>query len=241
MSYTGTSNDHRNGNMVGNDKKHGEKKQVVVIGLGRFGSAVAENLYQLGHDVMAIDKDDRLVQSIMGQVTYSVSGDATSEAVLNELGVRTMDIGVVGIGSNVEANIMVAVLLKSMNVPYIVARAHSELHGNTLERIGCNKIIHPEPEMGHRLAHNLFNPDVQEYLELTPSFGISRVRVPRKFTNMSLRESGFSGVRDKYGVAVLALKRGDDITLSPDGDERLKAGDVLVVVGRDELVDRIST
>ena len=216
------------------------KKLVAVVGLGRLGSQVARTLYQLGHDVMAIDQDDQLVQGLMGEVTYSVRGAATNEAVLQELGVHNFDVAIVAIGSNVQANIMVTVLLKTMGIPYIVARAHNELHGNTLERIGCNKVIHPEAESGTRLAHSLFNPDVQEYMELTSSFGISRIRVPDRFINMTLRESGFAGVRDKYGVAVLALKRGDDLRLNPDSDDRLASGDVLVVVGRDELVGRIS-
>jgi len=217
------------------------KKQVAVVGLGRLGSGVARTLYQLGHDVMAIDQDEARVQPLMGQVTYPVAGDATSEAVLAELGVDNMDIAVVAIGQDVQANIMVSVLLKTMGLPYIVARAHDELHGATLERIGCNKVVHPEAEMGARLAHNLFNPDAQEYMELTESYGISRIRVPDRFANMTLRETGFTGVRDKYGVSVLALKRGDEITLSPDPDDGLLPGDILVVAGRDELVDKIST
>ncbi|MEX0761713.1 MAG: TrkA family potassium uptake protein [Dehalococcoidia bacterium] len=216
-------------------------QQVVVVGLGRFGGNVARTLYQLGHDVMAIDHDEERVQSMMGEVTYAVAGDATQESVLRELGVHNFDIGIVGIGSSIEASIMVSVLFKTMNLPYIVARAHSELHGNTLQRIGCDKVIHAEAEAGTRLAHNLFNPDVQEYMELSPSFGISRLLVPDRFTNMTLKEAGLAGVRDKYGIAVFALKRGDEITLSPDSDERLRPGDVIVVAGKDELIDRIST
>ena len=212
----------------------------MVVGLGRLGSQVARTLYQLGHDVMALDQDDQRVQGMMGAVTYAVRGDATNEAVLRELGVHNFDVAVVAIGANVQANIMVTVLLKTMGIPYIAARSYNELHGNTLGRIGCNKVIHPEAESGARLAHSLFNPDAEEYMELTSSFGISRIRVPDRFVNMTLRESGFAGVRDKYGVAVLAIKRGDDITLSPDADDRLAQGDVLVVVGRDELVNRIS-
>jgi trk system potassium uptake protein TrkA len=217
------------------------KRQVTVVGLGRLGSGVARTLYQLGHDVMAIDQNESRVQALMGQVTYAVTGDATSEAVLQELGVQNTDIAVVAIGANVQANIMVSVLLKTMGIPYIASRAYNELHGATLERIGCNKIVHPEAEMGARLAHNLFNPDAQEYMELTESFGISRIRVPDRFANMTLRETGFAGVRDKYGVSVLALKRGDEITLSPDPNDGLLPGDILVVAGRDELVDKIST
>jgi trk system potassium uptake protein TrkA len=216
------------------------KKQVVVIGLGRFGSNVARTLYQLGHDVMAIDSDEGKVQAMMGEVTYAVRGDATHESVLRELGVHNFDIAIVAIGRNVEASIMTSVLLKTMDMGYVVARAHSELHKSTLTRIGCNRVINPETEMGVRLAHLLLAPDVEEYLELTPAFGISRMKVPERFTNMTLKEAGFSGARDKYGVAVVALKRGDDIILSPDMGERLKSGDVLVLAGKDEQVERLS-
>ena len=216
------------------------KQQIVVVGLGRFGGNVDRTLYQLGHTVMAIDIDEERVQAMAGEVTFPVAGDATSETVLRGLGAHEYDIGIVGIGSNIEASIMVSVLFQTMNLPFIVARAHSELHGNTLTRLGCHRVIHAEEEMGIRLAHNLFNPDVQEYMELKPSFGVSRMRVPDRFSNMSLKEAGFGNAREKYGVAVMALRRGDDITLSPDPDERLRQGDVLVVAGQDELVDRIT-
>lgn len=215
------------------------KKQVAVVGLGRFGSDVAKTLYQNGHDVLAIDTSEKRVQEVMGQVTYAVQGDATDEAVLRELAVPNFDAGVVAIGSDIQANIMVTVLLKTMGVPYVVARAFNSLHGNTLERIGADKVIHPEAEMGVRLAHSLFNPDVQEYMELTADFGISRFKVPERFANMSLKESGFAGARDKYGLSVLAIKRGKDVTINPDNDDKLLSGDILVVAGRDELLEKL--
>jgi len=215
------------------------KKQVVVIGLGRFGSSVARSLYNLGHDVLAIDEEEDRVQTMMGQVTFPVAGDATSETVLKELGVPDYDAAVVAIGSNIVASVMTTVLLKTLGVPYIVARAHNDLHGNTLERIGADKVVHAESEMGVRLAHNMFNPNVQEYLELAPNFGLSRIRAPQAFANKTLKELGFSSPRDKYGLAVLAVKRGRDITLNPDIDDRLHAGDLLILAGKDELLDRL--
>ncbi len=215
------------------------KKQVVVVGLGRFGSNVARGLFQNGHDVLALDINEKLVQEIMGDVTYAVKGDATDEAVLRELAVPNFDAGVVAIGSDLQANIMVTVLLKTLGLPYVAARAQNPLHGNTLERIGADKVIHPEEEMGVNVAHSLFNPDVQEYMELTADFGISRVKIPARFANMSLKESGFAGARDKYGLAVLAIKRGKDVTINPDSDDKLLAGDILVVAGRDELLERL--
>jgi len=215
------------------------KRQVAVIGLGRFGSSVVRSLYNLGHDVLAIDNDESRVQHIMGQATYALTGDATDESVLRELGIPDYDAAVVAIGSAVVPSIMASVLLKTLEVPYIVSRAYNELHGNTLERIGVDKVIHAESEMGVRLAHSLFNPNVQEYLEVTPNFGISKMRIPNRFVNMSLKELGFSNARDKYGLAVLAIQRRMDITLNPDGDDRLQTGDTLVLAGKDELLDRL--
>ncbi len=215
------------------------KKQVVVIGLGRFGTSVARSLYNLGDDVLAIDKDENRVQGMVGQATHALAADATNEAVLRELGIPDYEAAVVAIGSDIVPSIMASVLLKTMGVPYVVSRAYNELHGNTLERIGVDKVVHAESEMGVRLAHGLFNPNVQEYLELTPNFGISRMKVPSRFINMSLKELGFSGPRDKYGLAVLAIRRGKDITLNPDTDDRLRDGDWIVLAGKDELLDRL--
>ena len=215
------------------------KKQVVVIGLGRFGSGVARSLYNLGHDVLAMDVNDDRVQSMMGQVTYPVSGNATNETVLKELGVPDYDAAVVAVGSDIPGSVMACVLLKTMEIPYIVARATNELHGITLERIGVDKVIHPESEKGVRLAHNLFNPNLQEYLEMAPNFGLSRMKVPSQFVDKSLKELGFSSPRDKYGLAVLAIRRGKDVTLNPDIDDRLRSGDMLMLAGRDELLERL--
>ena len=215
------------------------KNQVAVIGLGRFGSGLAKSLYKLGHDVLAMDIDEEKVQTMMGQVTYPVNGNGTNEAVLRDLGISDYDAAVVAVGSDVVASVLACVLLKTMGVAYVVARASNELHGNTLERIGVDKVIHAESEMGVRLAHNLFNPNLQEYLELAPNFGMSRMRVPEGFVDKSLKELGFSGPRDKYGLAVLAIKRGKDITLNPDNDERLQVGDLVVLAGKDEFLERL--
>jgi trk system potassium uptake protein TrkA len=217
------------------------KKQVVVIGLGRFGTHLATSLYNIGHDVLAMDTDEERVQRMIGRVTYPVAGNATNEVVLKELGITDYDAAVVAIGSDIVSSIMTSVLLKTLGIPYIVSRAHNEIHGNTLERIGVDKVIHAEAEMGTRMAHNLFNPNVQEYLELAPSFGLSRLKIPNHFDNMTLRELGFSGPRDSNGLVVMAIRRGDDVTLNPDGEDRLQAGDQVVIAGRDELLDELES
>tara|TARA_B100001750_G_scaffold228943_1_gene223865 strand:- start:804 stop:1505 length:702 start_codon:yes stop_codon:yes gene_type:complete len=223
-----------------NGAKNGRKRQVVVIGLGRFGSSVARSLYNLGHDVLAIDTDEDRVQSIMGQVTYPVTGNGTNETVLRELGIPDYDAAVVAVGTDLVASVMSCVLLKTMNLPYIVARAHDELHGNTLERIGVDKVIQAESEMGVRIGHALFNPNLQEYLQLAPNYGFSRLKVPKEWVGQTLKELGFSGPRGKQGLAVLAVKRAKDITLNPDNDERLRDGDILIMAGRDEQIESLT-
>lgn len=214
-------------------------KSVMIVGLGRFGSSVAHTLYQLGYDVLGIDRDEKVVQANLGQITYSVQGDATNEATLRELGASNFDAAIVAVGSDMQASLMVSVLLITLGVPLIVARAKDPLHGNTLQRIGVHKVIYPEQEMGEFLAHSLFNPDVLEYMDLTPEYGISKIRVPDSFADLSLKEAGLGGARDKYGVAVIAIKRGKEVILTPHEDDSLRKGDILVVAGRDDQMEKL--
>jgi trk system potassium uptake protein TrkA len=215
------------------------KKQVAVIGLGRFGSSVANALYNLGHDVLTIDKDPSRAQSVMGRATHSIAGDATQESVLRELGINDYDVAIVSIGTDIVASIMTSVLLKTMGVPFIVSRASNALHGNTLERVGVDRVVHIESEIGVRLAHSLFKPNIQEYIEVTSNFGISKIRVPKRFVNMTLSELGFSNPKDNDGLAVLAINRGKDITLNPDIEDKLQDNDWLILSGTDELLDKL--
>lgn len=217
------------------------KKQIAVLGLGRFGSSIARSLYNLGHDVLAIDSNEDRVHNMMGACTYSLIADCTNEAVLRELGVPDYDAAVIAIGSNVTSSIMASVLIKTMGVEYVVARAQNELHGNTLSLIGVDKVIHAEEEMGNRLAHSMFNPNVQEYLEITPNFGISKLKVPDNFDGKTLNQLGFSSPRNKYGLVVLAIRRGREVTLNPDTNDRLGEGDWLVLAGHDSMLDHLDS
>jgi len=215
-------------------------KSVMVIGLGRFGTSVAHTLFQLGYDVLGIDTEEKVVQANLGQITYSVQGDATNETTLKELGVSNFDAAIVAVGSDMQSSLMTSVLLATLDVPLIVARAENQLHGNTLQRIGVHKIIYPEQEMGEFLAHSLFNPDVLEYMDLTPDFGISKIRVTESLANQSLKDAGLGGgARDKYGVAVIAIKRGKDVTLAPDADDMLRKGDIVVVAAKDDQLEKL--
>ena len=215
------------------------KKQVVVIGLGRFGSSVARELYQMGHDVLGIDLAEKNVQEMLGYVTYGVRADATNEAVLKELGVSNFDVAVVAIGSDIQASILATVILKDLGIPFIVTRAINELHGNTMERIGADKVVYPEQEIGRRLAHIGFEPGVLDTMEVAPNYGITKLRPPEQIIKHTLEEAGLAGPRDKYGIAVLAIRRGREYFLIPAKDEEIRPGDILIVAGNNEQLGKI--
>ena len=216
-----------------------ERKQIVVIGLGRFGSSAANALYEMGHDILAVDSDEVRVQDTLGKATYAVRGDATNEAVLRELGVPNFDVGVVAIGSAIEANIMATVLLKSLGIAHVVARAKNKLHGQTLQRVGADRVVYPEQEMGLRTAHNLLNSNVLEYMEVGGNFGISKLRVGEVLSQRTLKEAGLTGARDRYGLAVLAIRRGQKVIHLPAEEERLQQGDVLVIASESDRIEKL--
>ena len=215
------------------------RKQVLVVGLGRFGSNVARTLFQQGHDVLAIDTEDSLVQEIMGHSTFAVKADGTNEAALRELGVANFDAAVVAIGSNIQASILGTVLLKSLGVPYIVTRARNQLHGQTLEKVGSDHVVYPEQETGVRTARSLFNPDVTEYMELGPSFGLSKIKAGKSLEGLTLKEAGVADSRDRYSLSVLAIHRTKDVIILPSEEEKIQLGDELVISGTDVLIEKL--
>ena len=215
-------------------------QNIVVAGVGRFGSQVATSLFQLGHDVLAIDRDQARIQDLIGRVTYSVAGDVTDEVLMRDLGVENFDVAIVAIGRNVESSIMTAVLLRSLNIPMVVARARNRLHEETLQRIGCHKIINAEEEAGKRLAQSLFTPNLAEYISLGGAQGISRVALPERFHDKTLREAGFTEFRDQNHLSVLALIRDDTARLIPSLDERARDSDEIIVAGNKDLVDDLA-
>ena len=219
------------------------KKHVCVIGMGRFGIGVARELYQAGHDVLVIDNNQDKVQSMMGQVTYSVQADATNEVALHQLGVSEYDVAVLTLGDeNVQSSILIAMVLKSMNIPIIIARAANELHGEALDRIGVSKVVYPEEESAKRLAHVDFNSGILDYMEVAGNVGISKVRPQHGMVNETLETAGLAGDNSHHqDLTVLAVRRGRRYILNPAKDEKIEAGDVLMIVGPSEYVASIFT
>ena len=204
------------------------RKQFVVIGLGRFGTSVAQTLSTLGHDVLAMDKDEHAVQVIMQDVTQAVQADARDEETLRALGVRNFDVAIVAIGDDLEANILITLMLKEMGVPYVVTKAQNALHGKVLEKIGADKIIYPEQDMGFRLANNLVRTNVMDFIELSLDYSIFEIIASSQFVGKNLGELNLRAV---YGLNVVAIKQNaDQIVIAPGANAVVKEKDILVVV-----------
>ncbi len=206
-------------------------KQFAVIGLGRFGSSVALSLARMGHEVLAIDTSEEQVEKVADEVTHAVQAHITDEEVLKELGIRNFDVVIVGIGQDIQANILVTVILKDLGVKYVVAKAQNELHGKVLEKIGADKVVYPERDMGVRVAHSLGASNVLDHIELSPDYSILEAVAPTKLVGKTLFQSA---LRAKYGVTVVAIKRGDKIIVAPPAEEGIQEGDVLVAIGKNK-------
>ncbi|MDD5190988.1 MAG: TrkA family potassium uptake protein [Dehalococcoidales bacterium] len=214
------------------------KKQIVVIGLGRFGISVAKTLHEIGHDVLAIDTNEKSVQSISADITHSIQADGTNETVLRELGISNFDIAIVSIGSAVEASVLCTILLKKLGVPYVIARADNLLHGSILERIGADKVVYPEQEMGVRVAHVVTLSDVSYYMPLVAGYGVARMTAPGYLLGKQIADVGF-GPKGKWEVAVVLIQREKEIIVTPSLHEVIRENDVLVVAGNSDNLEKL--
>ena len=204
-------------------------KQFAVIGLGRFGSSLALTLARMGYDVLAVDTNEEKVNNIMDRVTHAVQVDAMDEQALRALGIRNFDVVIVAIGQDVQSNILVTVMLKDMGVKKVVSKAITELHGKVLERVGADKVIFPERDMGVRVAQALVSKNIMDQINLSPDYSIIEMTAPYGLFGKTLAEGA---LRVKHGVTVLAIRRGNDVIISPGAKQVVREGDVLVVVGR---------
>jgi trk system potassium uptake protein len=212
------------------------KRSFAVIGLGRFGSAMATTLTSLGHDVIGIDADDENVRAVADVLSLAVELDATDERALRGAGIQDVDVAVVSIGRNIEASLLVVTLLREMGIQRIVAKAVTALHGRILEKLGVTRVVFPEREMAIRVAHGLVMPNVIDYIELSKDFSIVEVPAPAEFVGKSLRDIG---LRARFGLTTIAIKRvsGDaraTTNIAPGPDDVIQAGDVLSLLGSSE-------
>ncbi|AKL94507.1 Ktr system potassium uptake protein C [Clostridium aceticum] len=211
-------------------------KQYVIIGCGRFGRSVAENLYKLGHDVLAIDENEETMQSISDKVTHAVQADATDEHALRSLGLRNFDVAVITIGSDIQSSIMATLIVKDLGVKYVVAKAQSEIHAKVLYKIGADRVVFPERDMGMRVAHNLVSTNILDYIELAPEYSIMEITALDEWNGKSILDLN---IRSKFGINIMAVKHGNHINVSPTASDVVHRGDVLVVIGHNNDLKKL--
>ena len=212
-----------------------KRKQFLVAGLGLFGTSVALTLQQMGYEVYALDSEEGLVQDLSTQLNYVVCGDASDRKTLQSLPLEDIDVAVVAIG-NVERNMMCTMLLKELGVKQVVAKAINNLHGAMLNKIGADKVVYAERDMGERVAHNLISAGVMDYIELSGEISIMSLSIPTEFVGKNLIESD---LRRRYDVNVVAIKRDGRTMVNPKAQEVFQPGDEIIVLGTHEGVKRM--
>ncbi|MDO5786719.1 MAG: TrkA family potassium uptake protein [Phascolarctobacterium sp.] len=212
-----------------------KRKQFLVAGLGLFGTSVAVTLQGLGYEVYAMDSDESLVQNLSTQLTYVVSGDASDRKTLQALPLEDIDVAVVAIG-NVERNMMTTMLLKELGIKQVVSKAINNLHGAMLSKIGADKVVYAERDMGERVAHNLISAGVMDYIELSGEISVMSLPIPTEFIGKNLIEAD---LRRRYDVNVVAIKREGRTMVNPKAQEVFQPEDEIVVLGTHEGVKRM--
>lgn len=211
------------------------KKEFAVIGLGRFGGSICNELADLGMQVMAIDIDEERVNKFAAVASHAVCADTTDEKVLKSLGIRNFDHVIVAIGDDIQASILTTLMLKELGVNKVTTKAQNDYHEKVLRKIGADHVVHPERDMGKRIAHNVVSNNVLDYLELSDEHSIAEVVASEKLGGNSIIDLN---IRAKYGINIVAIKRGNDILVSPQANELIRTGDILIVIGADSDINR---
>lgn len=211
------------------------KKEFVVIGLGRFGGSIVSELIELGVNVMAIDISAAKVDEFASIATQAVTADTTDESVLNSLGIRNFQHVVVAIGENIQASILTTLMLKEIGVPKITVKAQSDYHAKVLRKIGADQVVHPERDMGIRIANSMVSSNILDYLELSEEHSIAEIKANERLAGHTIIDLD---IRAKYGINIVAIKRGSNILVSPQAIEELEIHDVLIVIGSDKDIHR---
>ncbi|MFC2950259.1 potassium channel family protein [Virgibacillus sediminis] len=211
------------------------KQEFAVIGLGRFGGSICTELSEEGMSVLAIDTDEEKVNEYKNIASHAVIADSTDETALKEIGIKNIDHVIVAIGENIQASILAAVILTDLGIKKITVKAQNDYHEKILNKIGVDQVVHPERDMGRRIAHHIISNNILDYLELSDDHSIVEVKVGKKMAGRSLTELD---IRANYGCNVVAIKEGEEINVSPSAEDALNHEDILIVIGADKDISR---
>ncbi|MGP4062203.1 potassium channel family protein [Halobacillus litoralis] len=211
------------------------KKEFAVIGLGRFGGSICRELSTEGMEVLALDLDEDKVNEYRDIASHAVIADSTDENVLKELGFRNIDHVIVAIGDNIQASMLTTLILKELGIKTITVKAQNDYHEKILNKIGADQVVHPERDMGKRIAHNIISNNILDYIELSDDHSVVEVKAGSKMGGKSLVDLD---IRAEYGCNVVAIKRDKDVIVSPMATEEIKESDILIVIGADKDISR---
>lgn len=212
-----------------------KKKQFAILGLGRFGMSVAKTLSKNGYDVMAIDINAENVQIASEFVTHAVRADISDELSLRALGIGNFDVVIIAIAEHMEASMMATLVCKEIGIPYVMAKAKDDMQKKILEKIGADRVVFPEREMGARIANSLMFGNFVEFMELSEEFGIAEFEPLEEWIGKTLAQTE---IRAKYGLNVVAIKNKGKFEATPGANRVFKHGEIVVAMGENKQIQR---
>lgn len=213
-----------------------KRKSIGIIGLGRFGGTLAKQVTELGHEVFGVDRDEKVVQKMAPYIAQSVVADFTDEDTIAELHLETLDMVVIAIGEDMNAKLLTAMVLKDLKAPYVVAKASSLMESKLLKKVGVDFIVYPEMDMAERVAQMLSGDHIVDYFQLSKDIGIVEIKTPLFMDGKSLMELE---LRKSYNVNVVAIKRDNEVIAPPDPTDKLRASDMLIIIGQNEEITKL--
>lgn len=213
-----------------------KRKEFVIFGVGDFGMNVAKTLANSGATVMVVDKEESQLEKVASEVTHTICADATNPEAMKQLGIRNYDGAIVGIGHNLETSALITMQLKEMDVPFIMVKASTDIEGRILTRVGADKVIFPDREMGIRVGNDIINGNYFEAIELSDEYSIVDMTVPTSWVGKTLQQLN---VRSKYGISIIGIRGLEELNVNPAADYRLLAQDILIVLGHNTEIQRL--
>lgn len=214
-----------------------QKKEFVVFGLGRFGRSVATTLAESGCEVLVVDNDEDKIQAMADSVTYAVKADVCDSEIIETLGISNFDGAIVAIGENLEASVMITILVKELGIPFVLAKAQTDIHAKVLKKVGADTVVFPEKETGIRIAHNLIMGNLFNAIELSSTTSMMEIDVPESWVGESITELN---LRVKYRVNVIALKHNSELNINFNPEEKLRKEDILIVIGKNDTLNKLA-
>lgn len=214
-----------------------QKKEFVVFGLGRFGRSVATTLAESGCEVLVVDNDEDKIQAMADIVTYAVKADVCDSEIIETLGISNFDGAIVAIGESLEASVMITILVKELGIPFVLAKAQTDIHAKVLKKVGADTVVFPEKETGIRIAHNLMMGNLFNAIELSSTTSMMEIDVPQSWVGQSITELN---LRAKYKVNVIGIKHNSELNINFNPEEALRKEDILIVIGKNDTLNKLA-